>query len=84
MSCCRKNKYPSMSSMAKDLSNSVVTALRHAVRSGELLTSEQDVRKRIDLCNKCDYKSGMRCLKCGCFISLKTAVLTAECPIKKW
>lgn len=84
MSCCGKGKYPGIHSMAKDLSVTVMRALREAVKTGKVLAPEHDVRKRLETCNLCEYKTGVRCSKCGCYISLKTAVLAAKCPIQKW
>ena len=71
-------------SMARDLSNNVVQALRHGLKTGELLANEEVVRMRIKKCDGCSHKSGFRCTKCGCYISLKTAVLTAKCPEGLW
>lgn len=84
MSCCGRGKYPSVSSMAKDLSVTVLHALRHAVATGEVLANASITKTRIEVCDVCEHKTGVRCSKCGCFISLKTAVATANCPIGKW
>lgn len=85
MSCCGKRaKYPSAMSMAKDLSSTIIQAMRHAMREGEILADEPLIRKRLQTCDRCDRKSGARCLECGCYISLKSAILVAECRLKKW
>ena len=84
-SCCGKNaKYPSAITMAKDLSATVLAAMRHAISQGEVLADESLVRKRLKTCESCDRKTGVRCRECGCFISLKTAIQVAECPLGKW
>jgi hypothetical protein len=83
--CCpSKPRGPGVRTMASDLAATVVQAIRHAVQTGELIASDHIIRSRIDTCNKCDQKSGVRCLACGCFISMKAAVLVAECPKSKW
>jgi len=83
MSCC-PNKMPNAVSMAKDLASTALNAMRMAIRNGDILAQEDIVKKRITACNTCDNKLGVRCTKCGCYISLKTAVAAATCPIGKW
>ena len=84
MSCCGQGKYPNAYTMTRDLSVTVVNAFRHALKTGEILSTEEDARNRITTCNACEFKSGVQCTKCGCYISLKTAVKVAKCPIGKW
>lgn len=43
-----------------------------------------DSGKRMDLCRKCEYFSGGDCLKCGCNMSVKTAMALERCPVGKW
>lgn len=83
MSCC-PNKMPNATSMAKDIAATALNAMRMAIRSGEILAQDDIIKKRITTCNSCDRKMGARCTKCGCYISLKTAVAAATCPIGKW
>ena len=86
MGCCpnRHRRLPSMKTMAGDLTGTVIQALRHAIQTGEIIADDDIIRRRLQTCNNCDQKSGIRCLRCGCFISMKAAVLVAECPDKKW
>lgn len=41
---------------------------------------------RLEICNSCEYLIQLtnQCTKCGCFMSLKTKLRNAECPIGKW
>jgi len=41
---------------------------------------------RIETCKSCEYliKITNTCKKCGCFMSLKTKLENAVCPIGKW
>lgn len=82
MGCC--NKYPSTITMAKDLSRTMINAVKGAVREGKVLSSSDVTMRRLEICDGCDKKVGVRCIVCGCYISLKTAVNSARCPIKKW
>lgn len=83
--CCpSKLRSPSVRTMASDLAATVIQAIRHAIKTGELIAPESTIKARLSTCEKCDRKSGVRCLECGCFISMKAAVLTASCPKNKW
>ena len=41
---------------------------------------------RMAICKSCDFYSSIlgNCLKCGCFMRLKSRIAPMECPIKKW
>jgi len=49
-----------------------------------LLYDQDIIDKRMEICNGCEFKMGLNCKKCGCFIHAKTRVATARCPIGKW
>ena len=44
------------------------------------------VDQRLAICNECPWlkKASMRCKQCGCFMTLKTTLLDAKCPLEKW
>jgi hypothetical protein len=44
------------------------------------------IESRLEICNSCEWfkKSLQKCRKCGCFMSLKTTLKQATCPIGKW
>ena len=49
--------------------------------------SDEDLMKeRLDICNQCEFlrKGSQRCKLCGCFMTLKTTLKQAKCPIGKW
>ncbi len=48
--------------------------------SGEL------VKQRLDICHECPWFKPLaqRCKKFGCFMSMKTQLEKAYCPIGKW
>jgi hypothetical protein len=48
--------------------------------------SEEVAKQRFDICKSCPelVKLTHQCKKCGCFMSLKTKLEKAECPIGKW
>lgn len=41
---------------------------------------------RFSICNGCPefFKASGQCKKCGCFMSVKTKLDAAKCPIGKW
>jgi hypothetical protein len=49
-------------------------------------TSEDIYNNRMDICNNCEYLINMTktCMKCGCFMTIKTKIDNAYCPIGKW
>jgi hypothetical protein len=49
--------------------------------------SDQDlIEYRLEICNSCPAfrKYTKRCSKCGCFMSLKSTLKQAKCPVGKW
>jgi hypothetical protein len=42
--------------------------------------------ERISICNGCDrlIKATKTCKECGCFMTAKTKLPNAECPLGKW
>ena len=42
--------------------------------------------ERMDICNGCErfFKLTKSCKECGCFMSMKTWLKEAECPLGKW
>ena len=49
-------------------------------------TNEEKGYARMDICNKCEYliQNVSTCKKCGCFMTIKTRIEEAYCPIGKW
>jgi hypothetical protein len=48
--------------------------------------SKKESEKRLKICLGCDrlIKSTKQCKECGCFMSLKTQIANASCPLHKW
>ena len=51
----------------------------------EFLSSE-DAEKRYSICLECPHLINLtkQCKKCGCFMSAKTKIAAATCPVGKW
>lgn len=54
--------------------------------SSDNYTTKEKRNERLDICNGCDrlFKATKTCKECGCFMSLKTWLKDATCPIDKW
>ena len=52
--------------------------------SGFKTCEGDELIKRLGICSSCEYSINHRCLKCGCFIEVKTRLGTSKCPIGKW
>lgn len=50
------------------------------------IASKEDTKKRIEICEKCEFffRPTYSCKKCKCFLKLKTKVAKSKCPIDKW
>lgn len=48
--------------------------------------SEEKSNQRMDICLSCDrlIEQTKQCKECGCFMSLKTKLEEANCPLNKW
>ena len=54
-------------------------------RVKNLLIHDQDIiDNRMEICNGCEFKMGLNCKKCGCFIHAKVRSAISRCPIGKW
>lgn len=50
------------------------------------IISKETYKKRMRICLACPSyeESFKRCKECGCFLILKAALKTTECPLNKW
>lgn len=49
-------------------------------------SQEELVAYRLEICKGCPFfrKLSQTCRKCGCFMTLKTTLKNAKCPVGKW
>lgn len=66
-----------MSYSLKDLAKDTITGSVEFV-------DQETYKKRINICNICDYNNYRTCTKCGCLVDLKTKLTKACCPMGKW
>lgn len=57
-----------------------------AISKAEYLDDVELIDKRMSLCLECPELISItkQCKKCGCFMSVKTKLTNAVCPIGKW
>ena len=49
--------------------------------------SDQElIEARLAICSSCEFlkKKRMQCMKCGCYMKLKSTLKQASCPVGKW
>ena len=71
--------------MKKEISNLITTVkdvTKGYVNTGKILSKSPE--SRIAICVSCEHYKASRCMKCGCFVALKTKFEFAKCPINKW
>mgnify|MGYP007086126498 FL=1 len=49
-------------------------------------TTDEVSSARFDTCKACEFLTAHtnRCQKCGCFMTVKTKLEAAKCPLGKW
>lgn len=78
--CTDKGKMPTAAKMGLTLAREMVTF----AKSGFKTVSTDEAQRRLGICQACEFFTGKRCLKCGCFMIAKTKLATTACPIGKW
>lgn len=68
----------------KSLAETVAESARLLVKGQSLLQSQDEQRRRFEICKKCDKFSGFTCNACGCVAKFKAAVAGAKCPMGNW
>ena len=70
----------------KGLSETVTDSFGQIAKGKPVFVESSTQTNRIAICNSCpEYvKTTTQCRKCGCFMSAKTRLKTASCPIGKW
>jgi len=50
----------------------------------QTLRDKSLAKKRMDICEECDYYKNYFCKKCGCVMAVKTKYRSMFCPVGKW
>lgn len=59
-------------------------SLADFIADGCKTVSEDQYRRRLQICDTCDRRRGNRCRACGCRLSLKARGRAFRCPDGKW
>lgn len=82
--CCAKDAEAPATILQKikNASNSIVN---HA-KDGFASVSDDVQKERMSICRSCEFfdKSKITCLKCGCYLNIKTKWASESCPEGKW
>ena len=72
--CCSVNLFKS----------AMETTLRLAEDSSKATAEQKE--ERLAICRECEFLNAekMVCMKCGCWLELKTQFANMSCPIGKW
>ena len=62
----------------------LATNIKSIIKSGAKTVSNDDHKNRYESCLSCEHFEKGRCMKCGCFMKLKTKFEATHCPIGLW
>ena len=84
-----EKELPSIKEQAKNLSKFTFEVVKSAIDISSdkpLLLTEEEQKKRLDTCKKCEYflPRSSRCSQCGCYMKYKVRFSSSECPMEKW
>jgi hypothetical protein len=70
----------------KNLSETVTDSFGELAKGNNIFVEQQIQQTRMSTCQSCeDFNAKTtQCKKCGCFMSAKTRLKTASCPVGKW
>ena len=81
-----KKEYPPKIQMAKNLGGSIKKNISTLMKGDKVAASDGKIKMREKTCLHCDWfdKKRLRCIKCGCIISIKIRLEEESCPLNKW
>lgn len=80
----QKTQMPSVAEMGKNLLNTAANVVKGVAAGESLSVTDEQANKRLEICKSCEYYVGERCTQCGCYMSVKTHIRAANCPVGKW
>lgn len=75
---------PSISQMGKNLLKTAMDTAKNVAAGEAFSVNAEEAEKRLSICKQCEFYINERCSKCGCFMSVKTHLKAASCPVNKW
>lgn len=90
----KKPEFPSLIEQGKNLAKTAKDVAKGALKGGPVVVPLDIMKKRMNICRKCDYFyepehstsqfPESRCTACGCFLIGKANLAASECPKGKW
>jgi hypothetical protein len=76
----------SLAQKAKNLARAGGRVVKAVVKGRRVVVSDEERDSRLEICQGCEFFSGMTCLKCGCIALFKSRLATEHCPLvpPKW
>ena len=81
---CEGCSFPSLPGQIKNVTLSVMGAINHAFKTGQVLASKEEITNRVSTCEACDLLVENRCSACGCYVALKAGLMSEKCPKGRW
>lgn len=78
------NNFPPVFQQARNLIKQIWTSGIEAAKGKPLISSAEKAEARMNICKTCEFFTGERCTKCGCFMTTKVNLDAASCPLNKW
>jgi hypothetical protein len=77
---------PSIGAVASNLAQSVLRNAQSVAAGNPLKIDEVTAQSRLSICKGCEFYNAMqeRCMRCGCFMAVKTHLKAEKCPVGKW
>jgi hypothetical protein len=70
-------------SFAEKAANLVKSTAKH-VADGMKEVDDDELQKRLGICNECEFREGEECTVCGCPLIRKALWNSETCPKDKW
>lgn len=75
-----RHEMPPLATQAWNLA----TAMVDFVADGCKTVDADEYRRRLEICDGCEYRKRNRCSQCGCTLSLKARGRAFRCPMGYW
>jgi hypothetical protein len=75
---------PSAIDLAKNLVNQAVAITQDVLHNRPVMAHPVIAIQRLRMCQTCEFYEQPKCTQCGCNMPLKTKIMSASCPTKKW
>jgi hypothetical protein len=79
-----KDDYPSLVDMAIGVGEASGRVVKAVARGENTTVSDEEKKRRLNICGTCDFYKNSRCQACGCFINFKARLATENCIKGKW